>query len=150
MPSFADRFYDALHEVARYYQFRDRDDLVCHGLTPSQCYALYALRCHGRITMRELSDRVGLDPSSMTRSIDGLFKQGFISRSQDPSDRRRCVIDLTRSGRTTIEAIRAACVGEAASILEQIDQSSRRDVVRALELVAECLDPPDPKSRRGV
>jgi len=130
----------ALHTVARHYRFRDRDGLLGHGITATQCYAMSALDAAGDMTMRELSAAVGLDPSSMTRAVDGLVDRVLVRRVGDAEDRRRRRVRLTTSGRRLVRRIRAEGVRREAEVLRQVDPSSRADVVRATELVARGLE----------
>lgn len=143
----AERFHRALVKVARYYQFRDRDSLVWHGITPTQCFSMYALEEENQMTMRALADTVGLDASSMTRAIDGLVDKKLVRRLDDPKDRRRCLIQLTGAGRKLHQKIRSSCVSQEGEILNQIDRSSRGDVVRAMELVVDYLEARDPEGQ---
>ena len=45
----AARLHEALSELIRVLQFRDRDRACCYGLSVSQCHALQALIHHGAV-----------------------------------------------------------------------------------------------------
>ena len=51
------------------------------------------------LTIRILSLRIGMDPSSLVRSIDTLEQKGLVKRGRDPKDRRRNPLLSLRRGR---------------------------------------------------
>ena len=57
------------------------------------------------LTISTLSQRLGLDPSSMVRIIDALERKGLALRSADPNDRRRNPIQITQKGLDLVAAI---------------------------------------------
>jgi DNA-binding MarR family transcriptional regulator len=48
---------------------------------------------------RELSTRLGYDPSAIVGLVDDLEKQGFAERRPSPDDRRSRIVVLTEDGR---------------------------------------------------
>ncbi len=50
------------------------------------------------LTLSTVSQRMGLDPSSIMRIIDALEKKGLVTRETDPHDRRRNPIRITERG----------------------------------------------------
>lgn len=57
------------------------------------------------LTLSTVSQRMGLDPSSIMRIIDVLEKKGFVSRETDPHDRRRNPIRITERGTGLLTAV---------------------------------------------
>jgi DNA-binding MarR family transcriptional regulator len=56
----------------------------------------------GRLRMTELSDRVRLSPSGLTRLVDRLVRRGLIKRGRCASDRRGSFAILTASGKVRL------------------------------------------------
>jgi len=52
----------------------------------------------GRLRMTELSDRVRLSPSGLTRLVDRLVRRGLVKRGRCASDRRGSFAILTAAG----------------------------------------------------
>lgn len=52
----------------------------------------------GRLTMSELAEKVTLSPSGVTRLIDRLEKQGYVTRDVNPCDRRSLFAVITPEG----------------------------------------------------
>jgi len=131
--------YRAQHDVAKFYQFRSRDAKLSFGVTPTQCYALFELAESRRLAMTELAHAVGLEASSMTRAVDDLVARRLVRRVEDPADRRRCLIEMTRTGHAMHKRIFRSCIQQEHDILSRVKPSSREDVVSAMEMLAECL-----------
>ena len=55
-----------------------------------------------QLRMYELAQRVALSRSSITRLVDQLAEQGFLTREIDPEDRRGSFAVLTAAGDTAI------------------------------------------------
>lgn len=68
------------------------------GLTGPQLWALWELSRAGTLSLKALSARMHLDPSTVTGVVDRLQKRGLLVRATDPEDRRRVVLSLTAEG----------------------------------------------------
>lgn len=135
----ADRLYRAFSQLVRSYQFRDRNEVGCHGISVSQCHAMELLLERGPLAMGELAAALRLDVTSMTRVVDGLVEKGLVERAADPGDRRIRLARLTRSGRTLTRKIRSELVEEHARVLEGIPGPSRESVIVAMERLLEAF-----------
>lgn len=65
----------------------------------SQKRILIILNETGKITQRELTERLGIQPGSASEIIAKLENSGFITRTQNEDDRRTTDICLTGEGR---------------------------------------------------
>lgn len=75
------------------------------GLSPMQGYALMQIAdAHGCL-MSDLADRLGADPSHVTRLVDRLERAGFVTRREDHGDRRARVLELTDSGEEVVQSV---------------------------------------------
>ena len=66
--------------------------------------ALSHLRLRGPLGPRELAERLGLTPSTVTSLLDRLEAAGFAQRTAHPTDRRKTVISLTEAGDSVVSA----------------------------------------------
>ena len=57
-----------------------------------------------RLRMCDLAVRLHLSPSGLTRRLDGLVRQGFVTREPSAQDRRVTLAVLTDAGLRTLEA----------------------------------------------
>lgn len=51
-----------------------------------------------KLTLTDISKRMGVDPSTLVPMVDGLVKKGYIKRERDPEDRRRYPLQVTEKG----------------------------------------------------
>jgi DNA-binding MarR family transcriptional regulator len=57
------------------------------------------------LTISEISQRLGLDPSALVRAIDALERKGLAERGSDPRDRRRNPVHITDKGKGLMVAV---------------------------------------------
>jgi DNA-binding MarR family transcriptional regulator len=98
----------------------------------------------GRLRMTELSDRVRLSPSGLTRLVDRLVRRGLVKRGRCASDRRGSYAILTAAGRGRL---RRASPIHLRGIREHF---SKHLSPAQLEAVAEALEPLGRDMPRGV
>jgi DNA-binding MarR family transcriptional regulator len=144
MPSVLDRqareLHDAVTDLVRRYQSRDRHEICCHGISVSQCYTLQALAADGRMTMGDLADHVRLSVSTMTRVVDQLVAKRLVARHLDVTDRRVCAIDLTDAGRSLFETITGELIQSEKAVLMTIKPNERAAVVAAVRELVKAID----------
>lgn len=68
------------------------------AITPSQASALSRLSKGGVSTVSALAMAERVRPQSMAAIVEALEGLGFVTRSQDPNDGRRQIVDLTEAG----------------------------------------------------
>ncbi|MFF5302841.1 MULTISPECIES: MarR family winged helix-turn-helix transcriptional regulator [unclassified Streptomyces] len=56
----------------------------------------------------ELAQRLGVEASHVTRTVQQLQKSGYVTRVPDPDDRRAQRIELTEAGRKAVSNVRDA------------------------------------------
>ena len=60
------------------------------------------------VSVKELSDRLGLSLPGASRIVDALLRRGWLERREDPDDRRMKRVRITAEGRTVLDRIEAA------------------------------------------
>ena len=88
--------YAATNQIVRAY----RSPLAAIGLTYPQYLAMLVLWQHGDQTVRELSDRLALESSTLTPLLKRLEASGDISRERSRSDERVVRVSLTPAGQS--------------------------------------------------
>jgi DNA-binding MarR family transcriptional regulator len=61
-------------------------------------YSILRMLQSDTLTISEISQRMGLDPSTLVRSVDALEREDLARRGSDPRDRRRNPITITEKG----------------------------------------------------
>lgn len=78
------------------------------AITPSQASALSRLGKGGVSTVSALAAAEKVRPQSMAATVEALESAGFVTRSQDPNDGRRQIVDLTDAGWARLEGQKEA------------------------------------------
>ncbi len=132
MDADAAELHDALSELVRVYQFRDRDRICCHDISVTQCYAIEALVRRGPSGLNELAAELYLDKSTASRVVGTLERKGYLRRAPHPDDGRAIVLSVTAAGRRLHDRIRTDLVTEAKQLLGDIEPEVRRGTARLL------------------
>jgi DNA-binding MarR family transcriptional regulator len=124
--------HEALSELVRVYQFRDRDRICCHDISVTQCYALEALLRRGPSGLNELAEDLYLDKSTASRVVASLERKRYISRAPHPDDGRAIVLTVTPAGRRLCDRIRTDLIAEAKQLLEDFEPEVREGAARLI------------------
>jgi MarR family transcriptional regulator, 2-MHQ and catechol-resistance regulon repressor len=111
------RLSEAVSELIRVVQFRDRDRACCYGLSPSQCYALKGVVDAERLTVNDLAAQLYLDKSTASRIANALIDKGLLAKSRDTEDGRVFHLTATSDGRALHRRIDEDLVREYAELL---------------------------------
>ena len=101
---------------------------------------LTILAAEAPISQRALSDRTGVDPSTMVQRMDVLERQGLVERVRAEGDRRSYEITLTAAGRQVLEQLRKDAAVHAEAVFGVLDPAEREQLHRLLTKVADHLD----------
>src|SRR6266536_1507508 len=110
---------------------RDWSSDVCS----SDLYVLHHVEAHAPMRVSELAKCMELDSSTVSRHIRNLEEGGYLSRTDDPDDRRATRIGLTDSGRAVLDEstrARAAVVDEATAGWSEADRETLRTLMTRL------------------
>ena len=128
--------HEALSELVRVYQFRDRDRICCHDVSVTQCYAVEALLRRGPSGLNELAAELYLDKSTASRVVAALERKGYLTRSPHPDDGRAVVLKVTASGRRLYERIRRDLIRETEQLLDGFDSDVPANAARLISRLA--------------
>ncbi|MEN3536664.1 MarR family transcriptional regulator [Microbispora sp. ZYX-F-249] len=113
------------------------------GLSVTQLRVLLAVDRHGPLNLSGLAGLLGMSVSATGRLVARLHTAGLLTRLLSPHSRREVSIDVTETGRHSLERIRAARRGQIAAALRRLPPDSRRTLARTLrELTAAASDDP--------
>lgn len=128
--------HDAVSELVRIYQFRDRDKICCYDISVTQCYALETLLRSGPLQMGELASALYLDKSTTSRVVDALERKKYVERVPNPEDRRALALRITRAGRELNQRIDADLVEQQKALVKDLDPQLRASVTDVIERLA--------------
>ena len=93
-----------LMHLSRYSAVLRMEDME---LNPSQAGILFILNSHGRLSQRQLAQKIGITPPSMTVTLRKLEELGFIHKEPDEKDQRIIRIRLSEAGKECIEKLKS-------------------------------------------
>ena len=130
--------YEALTDLVRLYQFRDRNVICCHDVSVTQCYALQSLVRGGAMTLGALATELYLDKSTASRVVETLERKGYVRRAPHPEDARAIQLVATARGKSLHAGIEAALLDEERRLIAGLSPEVRkaataliRDLARA-------------------
>jgi MarR family transcriptional regulator, 2-MHQ and catechol-resistance regulon repressor len=129
-------FYDALSDLIRVYQFRDRDRICCFDVSVTQCYGLEALVHRGPMTLNDLAGHLYLDKSTASRVIDALERKRYVARAPHPRDGRAVLLEVTPEGRELYSRIESGILAEERSLLADFDPEIRQAMTQLVARLA--------------
>lgn len=132
-------FAEALSNLVRVVQFRDRDRACCYDVSVSQCYALEAVSDRGPLTVNELAAHLYLDKSTASRVAAGLEAKGYVVRQRGQEDGRVVQLAATKSGRALRERIDDDLVRQYAEMLDDFEPDVRPALTRLMERLGEAF-----------
>lgn len=125
-----------LNQVAIPANRRVADALAGAGVRRHHFSLLAALDEVGPASQAELSRRTTIDRSDMVAAVDDLVARGDVSRTPDPTDRRRNVIALTPTGRRHLRQLDDLLTGVQDDILAPLSPADRTTLLRLLTILA--------------
>ncbi len=111
----------------------------CCGVTAAQCHLLLEIDERGSSSIGELACALELDPSTLSRTADSLVRAGLISRNDDPSNRRRQILELRPLGIDKVEYINTRCDEYYESVLAGATGSRREALTDSVSYLASAI-----------
>ncbi|MFO7850287.1 MAG: MarR family transcriptional regulator [Spirochaetia bacterium] len=131
-------FRRALRYLERVISSNVKDNSVCCGVTPTQCHLLLKVEEAGEISPSELKEYLGLDKSSLSRTIDGLVRLSLLERRESSTDRRYHSISLTERGGRFVERLNEECDAYYKPIYESLPEEIRVRILEDFEALSKA------------
>jgi DNA-binding MarR family transcriptional regulator len=133
-------FQEQLLEIDRIIGMRSRSDATCCGVTLPQCHTLMTIGKNGPMPLKQLAAALGLDKSTLSRTVDGLVTIGLLERTSSPDDRRSVVITLSENGKKVFEHINATWQAFCASLFSLLPRNKQAQVTESLGLIISAIN----------
>jgi DNA-binding MarR family transcriptional regulator len=128
----AEAFFSASHLLRRAVNGR----FLVSDLTLARLKVLSVLSLHDKIRMGELSQWVDVAPRTMTSTVEGLEREGLVTRTPDPVDGRATVVSITDTGLEKCKEGRRVHAGVVADVFAVLSDEQKRVLAEALENLA--------------
>jgi DNA-binding MarR family transcriptional regulator len=102
------------------------------GLYPGQETLLLALDRFGPMTQRQLGERLGVEPPTLSVMARKLEARGVIGRTPSPDDSRATIVTLTDKGRDLLPDIQELGRDLAETTLAGMDEETVQAMMRGM------------------
>jgi MarR family transcriptional regulator, organic hydroperoxide resistance regulator len=136
---FADTLQQLTYDLVRYSALCDRVCTEQLGITGSQGYTLLAIPDDGSISMNDLSQKMKLASSTMTRMVDQLVQRKLVDRQPDVDDRRVVRVQLTQRGSQAKAQLHGTLQAFFSQVLEAVPVGEREPMIHSLETLNQAI-----------
>ena len=105
-------------------------------MTMPQFRVLVVLDGEGPSRMGDLAERIGVHPSTLSRTVDRLVSAGWLERASGEESRREVHVALTARAQHLVDEVTAQRRSGIAGVLEKLSPKDRAAVHRGMELFA--------------
>lgn len=116
----------------------EKGDATCSGTSISKCHAIVEIGRAKQISLNELSNLLGLEKSTMSRTINNIVKDDLAIREPHLEDRRYVNIELTNKGQEVYQKIEISMGIYYKKIFQSIPDDKRQQVLESLKLLTEA------------
>jgi DNA-binding MarR family transcriptional regulator len=97
-------------------------------LSPSRLRVLKTVALKERLRMGDLAELLGVAARTVTDLVDGLEREGMLTRRPDPTDRRATLVELSPAMQKKWEQVRGLIGELSEDVLSPLDASERRQL----------------------
>jgi DNA-binding MarR family transcriptional regulator len=130
---------ELLRILVRKMGILERSEASCCSITISQCHALVEIGRAGSLSVNQLADRLGLDKSTVSRSLEKLVNDGLVLREEDTSDRRYLLVRHTTAGAALCETIENRMNTYFNEVIHSIPAEKLAQIEDSLHYLTEAL-----------
>lgn len=127
------------------------DALAMEGATLATWVVLNGVERGRWASQSGLAKQLRIEGATVTRHLDRLERQGLVTRSRDPRDRRQISVRLTPAGRLLHRRLRAVARRVDERVCQDLTERDRSDLERVLGRIRTHLGgdewTPTPSSR---
>ncbi len=109
-------------------------------LTIAQVKGLLYVAAAGQTTVGELARALGIGQPASSTLVERLVQVGLVQRGEDPSDRRRALVRLTRRGEELVEQLEQAGRDWWQRWLRQLSEEDLAALTQGLRALADLAE----------
>ncbi|WP_163270569.1 MarR family winged helix-turn-helix transcriptional regulator [Chelativorans alearense] len=140
----------SIRRILRASDLQSRALIKAIGLTAPQLVILKAIAALGEVTTTVLSAHADLSPATVITILDKLEERAIIERYRSSLDRRIVHTRLTEKGMALVANAPEPLGGTFATRFAVLEAERRREIVDALQAVADMMSAGDGKGGRGA
>jgi DNA-binding MarR family transcriptional regulator len=144
--AYLSRIQELTHSIFKKVGAEISEQLSTLGLTNPQFYMLDFIRNKGQCRVTDMAKIMEVKPSAITLMIDRLESQGWVTRSQDPSDRRGVIVELTEQGKYILEEAKQLRDQLTRKYLSHLNQEELESLVKLYEKLERIISGKEKKN----
>jgi DNA-binding MarR family transcriptional regulator len=109
-------------------------------LTREQLRIVFLIYHHGKLSPGEAADALGVSKANVTGVINRLVVQGFVSRRDNPDDRRSHILSLTEKGRNQVERLQELHTEKMAGVIGRMPDEAVAGLLKGLSALLKALE----------
>lgn len=109
---------------------------------PRHVAALMQIVADERMSVSTLAAGLGVSLATASQVVTDLEASGLVERSEDPTDRRRTLVQVAETHRALAETLLDTRFRPVQRALDRMRPAEQRSLVRGLEILAEELESP--------
>lgn len=125
--------------LVRHLGLLEKSEASCCGISLAQCHAIIEIGRACEISLNELAEILGLDNSTMSRTVNNLVEKDFVIRETDANDRRYVKIKLTEKGYEIYSSIESNMDNYYKDVMDSIPEEKRDQVIESLRLLDNAI-----------
>ena len=102
-------------------------------ITHVQWFVLMQIGHARQTSTKELSENLAISSSAVTQFVDALAENGYVTRREDPNDRRLAQLKLTSKGKKHIAATKEQRIAEMANLFDAFTDRELEEYARLLK-----------------
>ena len=126
---------ESLRRLFRRLGFMERDEARCCSMSVSRCQVLVEVGRAENLSLVDLSARMGLEKSTVSRLVDDLVEEGLAERTESSLDRRYLSIALTDAGKELCGQLEKRMDAYVAEAWERVPGDLREKVLESLRIL---------------
>lgn len=134
------RLRESIRVLERKLGILEESEMACCGLTLAQCHALVEIGRAKSVSLVDLAGTIGLDTSTLSRTVNNLVTKSMVRRELDPDDRRYVTIQLTPEGNRYFREIEASMDAYFAKVYASIAEDDRKNVLESLSVLLKAMN----------
>jgi MarR family transcriptional regulator, transcriptional regulator for hemolysin len=107
-------------------------------LTYAQSQVLFHVADNAGCHMGDVAKAFGVTLPAITHIVDRLEEKQFLTRADDPADRRVYVLELTRAGRALVQELHGLQMRGVEGVLRRMSAEDRQRVIKGLEALVDA------------
>jgi len=131
---------ESIRVLERKLGILEESEMACCGLTLAQCHALVEIGRAKSVSLVDLAGTIGLDTSTLSRTVNNLVTKNMVRRELDPDDRRYVTIQLTPEGNRYFRQIESSMDTYFAKVYASIAEDDRKNVLESLSVLLKAME----------